>query len=171
MHGIILHGSKLTSKGDLSVVMLARINVLMHIAGQGSFDFLVITGGVTRRRFQSEALSIYNIIKSSVSFPNNLPVIIEDNSRTTRENIINTKKLIETRSFESLTVITGADSYRRFRRLYRLHMPEHFSKINFEVAENISGFRSFFKECVFYACSIWDPNEFFLKPILRIFRS
>lgn len=167
MKGIILHGRKLLPQGHLSPDMRKRIASMVSLLNNDYYDVLVITGGVTNKLNKSEAEVIFNDIKHLV----NIQVLLEDRSKTTLENIKNTRELIESSNCDHFSVITSKCSVRRFKRLYKLYMPEHFHKLSFEGAENTSTFVSFLMEAVLYAISIIDPKERLMRPFIKLFRS
>ena len=167
MKGIILHGNKLLPDGSLSLDMKNRIAAMLNLINNDSFDLVIVTGGKTRKGFVSEAEAILDDIQNIIS----TQILLEDKSRTTYENIKYLKDYLDTNICDEYIVITSKNSLRRFKYLYKKHLPEYFGKIRFVTANNENNLKTFIYECLLYVWQLFDPNEKLARPFVRFFRS
>jgi hypothetical protein len=130
----------------------------IFLMSQGAGDLLIISGGVTRVGFPSEAEVGFDFV------PNNLRsiTIIENKSTSTYENIRFIKPLLPT--VESLMVVTSRACIPRARLLVKRLLPE-ISSVSFVGVRSTA--REYMRELIRYHIAVIDPSEKTLIPFLK----
>ncbi len=127
---IILHGKKLNSNGALSTIMNERIEILKTLLDSRGTITLIICGGKTRKNLESEARVVYETLKRDRIFSYNLKIMLEENSKTTAENIKNVKRMVGNNTPGKIEAITTTESVRKLKFLYEKLWPENSNRIS-----------------------------------------
>ncbi len=164
---IIVHGEKSKPSGEIHPAFIERLDKAIEISKQVSPDFIVITGGQTRKISPSEAQTGYDYLKDKIK----IPILIEKESRTTIENIKFTKKLLADSRFEinKLYVITSQKRIFRIKFLYRRLWPEIYEEIKFIPAKDFYPILFYPYEALCLLLNLLDLNERFLLPFGKKF--
>lgn len=150
--------------------MLERVEVLKTLLKQDTEISLVICGGKTRKKFDSEAKIILRHLVSSGYLSEKVKVITEEQSRTTAENIKQTKQILNSILPIQIKAITTKESVPRFEYLYKKLWPEADELVNFYSNSN-SRKRLKIIENIYYWYTHIDPEYKWLKLPVRIFRN
>lgn len=167
MRAVLVLGGRLLASGKASREFKKRMSAAVSLLAHGKADVLVISGGMTRIGFPSEAETGLALV------PENLreKVLIETRSRSTLENIRYARGFLEGLAITSLVVVTSASHVPRARFLVKKFLPEMYAHTSFEgvgratLAERV---REFMLHCL----AVIDPyNRVFLPLLKKWFRS
>jgi len=165
---IIVHGQKPPRSGEMSPAFQKRLEKALNLLYVEKISFLVITGGQTKKNTLSEAEQGFHYINKRLAFP----TILESESKTTYENVINTKKILKNISFDNLIIITSAERLKRIRYLYKKNWPEVYSKATFLGAGNTRLPMIMLLENLYLIIARLDPQEKIFTPITKkLFRN
>jgi len=131
---------------------------------------LVICGGKTRKKFDSEAEIIFLHLKNAGMITDNVKVIMEEESRTTTENIKQAKQFLKDVLPIKFEAITTKESVPRFKYLYNKLWPETKGKVYF-FSDNKSRRVLKILEKIYYWYAHVDPECRWLKLPVKIFRN
>lgn len=159
---IILHGNKLDKDGALSKQMLERIDVLKDLLKQDTEISLVICGGKTTKKFNSEAKTIFDYLNETGIIPKNTKIVLEENSKTTAENIREIRKIFDELFPIKIEAITTKESVPRFKFLYKKLWPEVNKKVYFFSNNNSRKILRMIEK-IYYWYSQVDPEYKWLK--------
>ena len=112
---IVVLGASLGPGDTLSPVLAERVRAAAALWRAGGGRLVVATGGVTGRASRAEADVIAGALRE-LGVPQ---VVIERASRTTRENALLSKPLLEAHGVRSLWIVTQPFHGRRGARLFR----------------------------------------------------
>jgi hypothetical protein len=157
MHIIIVHGEKPLRSGMIHPELIFRLEKALDLTKSESIDLIVITGGQTRKMCASEAAMGYAFIKRQT----NIPVLLEEKSHTTAENIMFTKALLKEKNIgpiDKLIAISGKKRMRREKYLYRRLWKELFPKITFVPAKDLHPFPYYLAELLYFIFALIDPR-------------
>lgn len=164
---IIIHGEKSKPNGLIHPAFTERLNKTIEISKQVSPNFIVITGGQTRKISPPEAQTGYDYLKDKIK----TQILIEKESRTTIENIKFTKKLLTDDEIEinKLYVVTSRKRIFRIKFLYRWLWPEIYEEIEFIPAKDFYPILFYPYEAFCLLLNLFDINERFLLPLGKKF--
>ncbi|HET7506652.1 MAG TPA: YdcF family protein [Kofleriaceae bacterium] len=115
LDAIVVLGARLGPGGSLSSVVAERVVAAAALWRAGGGELVVATGGVTGGAPRAEADAIAEGLRA-LGVPE---VIVERESRSTRENVQRTRPLLEARGVRSVWVVTQPFHGRRSARLFR----------------------------------------------------
>jgi hypothetical protein len=163
------------SCGDVAY-MLERLEKGMWLWRQGSYDIMVLSGGVARYRYsfnpnQTYSERMYEWIMSQPGHPEEYQVIRENNSRDTYENIeLSLKALQERGQVEHVTVVTQWQHGFRFASTFK--RAHGIKNVRIERTSYKLPLKSWLLEWVFMFAHFVDPKGmWFLGPLNRWIRS
>ena len=136
---------------------------------EGRWNLIIISGGQTRAGLPAEAVLGETYLKDHLKSA--APLLLEEQSRTTVENIEFTKKLVTLSPvdfvpLQAMAVITGPYHIRRTRFLFEKLWPEMAPRCTFvgvgksSIGENV-------KELILLVIAWLDPHEKFILPRLK----
>ena len=169
MKAIILHGKKLKKDGTLSEEVRNRMKIVQDLVKTGCYETVIITGGKTRANFSSEASAIHSNLRKCKEFQT-VRILIEEQSRTTTENIKCVMSTYNFSDYEEIVVVTSKTALPRTKHLYLHHVGDTSYKLSFRGAQGNSSLIHRFQELILFAVAIVDPEGFIEKPFARIYR-
>lgn len=154
---IIVHGEKPTSSGKIHPNFVERLKVAVKLAKKNSSALLIITGGKTRKNTPSEANMGKEFLKGKIKNK----IILEPISKTTIENIKNTKKLVQENKIkiDKLGIVNSEKRLFKTRCLYLRIWPEVKNKITFYPAKDFYPPIFSLWERLSFIVNILDINE------------
>lgn len=166
---LVVHGEKPLSSGKIHPNFIERLKVALKLVKKEKFDFVIITGGKTRRKFTSEAEMGKKWLSGRIG-----NLLLEHGARTTIQNIEDTKGLIEREKIKIGKIVLIASKKRipRVKFLYRRIWPEIYPKVKFVGAKDFYPLVYWFVEWASYPLDVFDIKEkFILKITAKIFRN
>lgn len=152
---IIIHGEKLDRDGSMKFEFIQRLNISVGLIKQHFIDYIIITGGETRKNFPTEAETGFNYLFHKIS----VPIVLENKARTTVDNILFTKKIIENEEINSVYVVSSKKRMIRIKLLYRILWPEILPKCSFVSAPDRYSMFFYVTEIIYLLLGIFDPYE------------
>lgn len=157
---IIVHGEKPPRDGSLHPAFRNRLDRALRLGA----ETIVVTGGTTRLHAKDEATQGEHYLREHGY---NGHIIKEQRARSTAENVLYTKELIEHEHLSPATVYVVSSGHRmlRIRHLYKHLNPELLPRITFVGARNayavpaILGIFFYLKELALLAYHHLDPHE------------
>ncbi|MFA6909484.1 MAG: YdcF family protein [Patescibacteria group bacterium] len=165
---IIVHGEKPDSTCSIHREFIRRLDKAIKYAQKGTFDGIIITGGITRKNCPSEASMGAEYLRDKTG----IPIIIEEASHTTIENIRFTKQLIAQYAPDTLTVVSSAKRMFRIKYLYGQLWPEMQGKFIFVSSSDSYSMFFFALEMIYLVYALLDIGERFIPHITKqLFRN
>ncbi len=167
---VIIHGEKPKPSGSIHPAFLERLKKVIELSQKSPLDLIVVTGGKTRKGVESEAAIGCRYLKSRIQ----VPILKEDQSRTTIENINFTKKLLSSKIifFKEIFVITSGKRIFRIKFLYRKLWPEEYGKMKFIPTKDFYPSFFYLYEALSLFLDMFDIKErFLLGATKRFFRN
>jgi len=167
---IIVHGVKPKRNQALRYEFQSRLDAAVQEVKNHSYDYFLVTGGKTVGRYPSEAEIAQNYLKDKIK----IPLLLEDQSRTTSENVRYTKTLIESKdiSVRQCKIVLSKDVKPRTYYLYRRLWPEIVDSLSFLLVNEHSTLFAPVMEPIYHAYAYLDPEEkFFTRITKRLFRT
>jgi len=164
---IIIHGVKLLSDCNPHPDFISRLDKAIGISREISVDSIVVSGGKTRKQCIAEANfgAVYLQGKTSI------PVVIENRSTTTIENIKFIQEKIPAGTIETLYAVIGNVNLFRTKYVYKKLWPDIYPKIVFVTAPS-HNILAYLLECIYILYTLIDIREKFLVRIFKkIFRN
>jgi hypothetical protein len=169
MHNIIIvHGEKPLRSGGMHPAFRERLDEAVRLIHGNNFDMIVITGGRTRKNAPSESEMGRIYLQNKVS----IPIIGENQARTTSENVRLSQVLLEDKNLNQVTVITSQKRIRRAQYLYARLWPEISDRIEFVAARDFYPCYYLLLEFLYRICAYLDPYEkTFARLLKKVFRN
>ncbi|HAQ05897.1 TPA: hypothetical protein DCP13_03865 [Candidatus Azambacteria bacterium] len=165
---IIVHGEKPYKGCQPHQEFFKRLEKAIELADKKTVDGIMVSGGTTRKNCPAEASFGAKYLQKSVE----IPVFVEENSRTTIENIKFTKEMLIGCSLERVIVISSKKRLFRLQYLYGRLWRETRDKIEFVGVPDSYGIYFYFLELLYFVYSIFDVNEYFLPRLAKkLFRN
>jgi hypothetical protein len=128
MRVVLVLGDRLLPSGDVNDAFKARMCVGVSRLLRSRGDLLVISGGTTRAGFPSEAEASLSEVPPAM-----LPkVLLETRAKSTVENILYTKELLDGKLINSLTVVTSAAHVPRTKKIMKRLWADVYPKTSFK---------------------------------------
>jgi hypothetical protein len=172
---IIVHGEKQNPDGSIHLEYVDRLKTAMILARDETV--VLLTGGKTRREFQSEAAQAkdWMIQAMQVRQGLSLRILIEESSKTTAENIMAAQDVLEQEGIvpKEVMVLTrisaGPKTEHLYRKLWCLGKPE------FEFVRGLDTKSIWYRladRTILYLVAIIDPRDrWVLKIPKMVFRN
>jgi hypothetical protein len=168
MNIIIVHGEKPLSSGEIHPEFIRRLNQALEISKNAEIDLIIISGGQTRKNAKPEAEMGFDYLSPKTK----TPILLEIKSKTTFENIIFTKNLLENREIDLAYIVSSKKRMFRIKYLYKLSWPQIFLKVRFIEVEDEYPSLFYLVELFYFFFAILDREEkFFAKFSKIIFRN
>jgi uncharacterized SAM-binding protein YcdF (DUF218 family) len=150
----------LLSNGNLPREFILQMEKAIQLLRQSPASAeLLISGGITRPGFPSEARAALYFVPQDLFFR----VRLEEESLSTRQNIIFAKRLFHYQNADCVVVVTSRGHAWRARYLFRKLWPE-MKQVSFESVGG-SGIRDRIAHAVLYALTVLDPDEDVFLPL------
>ncbi|MBI2065283.1 MAG: YdcF family protein [Candidatus Yanofskybacteria bacterium] len=162
---IIIHGEKPYKDCKPHREFLERLEMAIKLASEEVFDAIIVSGGCTRKNCPSEASFGGAFIQSRID----TPILLEEHSHTTVENILFTKELVRNYPLEKLLIVSSEKRLLRLKYLYRRLWPEAYNKIYFVGCRDSYGVYIYILEIIYLIYSIFDVKEHFLPRLAKKF--
>jgi uncharacterized SAM-binding protein YcdF (DUF218 family) len=117
---LLIHGEKSSRSKALHPAFEERLKLALKLTQRNKYDLILISGGRTRKQFPPESQIGYKYLTDKVR----VPLIQEDQSRTTVENILFSQKMLSHYRISNIDVITSKTRLCRFRYLYEKLWPQ-----------------------------------------------
>jgi len=156
---VVVFGEKSIRSGEMHPAFKERLDR----AVKQKVDLIVITGGETKRNSDSEAKIGMRYIRGKTS----TKVILEDKAKTTVENILFSKKLLERKKIKVDKVIAISSNKRMFRLRYLYWRLWSEVDVKFLGARDFYPFMFYLQEILYLIVNLFDPYE---KTIVRLTR-
>jgi uncharacterized SAM-binding protein YcdF (DUF218 family) len=164
---IIVHGYKPGRRSGLSPQFRARLDAAISLASTGTYDAIIVSGGPTRAGLPTEASVGSAYLKGKSA----MPVVIEDRSLSTYENVRNVRALYLGQTMNG-TVIMGRTQLPRTRALYQRVWPEAYPALAFKPTYEPTAWYVPMLEVAYRLGSAIDPAEQFVGRVFkRLFRN
>lgn len=124
---LIVHAHKSGRDGSLSRQFAVRLDKAAELANSGQFDAMIISGGRTRRGAEIEARQGEQYVRGKCT----VPILREEQSKTTYENVVQVKALVTGQPIEQAVVVVGQHQLKRTKYLYARYWPEVAARIEF----------------------------------------
>jgi vancomycin permeability regulator SanA len=126
MNLLIIHGFALLPSGEISPILKARLDTaILFVKDHPDISTILVTGGGSRSsKTESKVMHNY-LIDNHVA----IPILEENFSINTIQNVVNCQKLAETEQFENIYVLVGTAMLNRTNYIYQKWWPEIISKI------------------------------------------
>lgn len=165
---IIVHGEKPTRSCAIHPAFIERLKVAIAVCDKEKFDYLIISGGQTRRKCRAESEIGLSYLKGKVS----IPVLLEGQARSTSENIRYSREIAGSMEIEKIIAITSRKRIFRIRYLYWRLWRDVYPKIVFVGAKDYYPVFYYFAEFFYFLYDLVDPHERLLvRFVKRIFRN
>ena len=151
---VIVHGEKPTRSGTIHRELIRRLEAAAAVCQRERIEAVVITGGQTRAHVATEAAMGADFLRGRVT----VPIIREEKSRTTSENISCTKQLLR-QPFESVRIIDSQKLVARLKYLYRVRWPEAYRKATFIGVPDSYPWIFRLQEWLYFLYSRLDPRD------------
>src|SRR3989344_6074401 len=154
-YAIIIHGEKHTRSGGLHPAYKNRLDkTIDYSRSHPGLEMIILTGGKTRRKCQSEAEAGREYLDGKV----NAHLILEDRAKTTADNVVYSKKMMRPKDFERVIVITSRARMMRAKYLYARLWPEAKKKLEFVSSEDTYTVLRYVVEAVSLVGAMIDPR-------------
>jgi uncharacterized SAM-binding protein YcdF (DUF218 family) len=117
---VVVLGKKPPRSADIHADFAANLLAAADLVQRDRSSLLIISGGCTRRGRWPEALAGLHLVRDRVA----PPIVLELQARTTAENILNVRPIVEGRGFERVTFVTSQYHIGRTRLLVGRLWPE-----------------------------------------------
>lgn len=152
----IVHGEKLLPNGEMHVSFILRLNEALRLVKKEGVDAVLITGGTTRAGLRSEA----DMGKTYLSTRLHVPILTENESHTTVENIIFSKRLLEAQSdFLPTYIITSKKRVTREKYLYRRLWPTAYENAKYIGTYDTYPIGYRLVELLYFVYAVFDLHE------------
>ncbi len=157
---IIVHGEKTHRTGKIHEAYTERLNKALGLTQKIKPDLIVLTGGKTREIAKSEA----ELGKEYLEGKTKTPLLLENHSRTTIENIRFTKKILEKNKIKTdeFFIITSQKRISRIKYLYKKIWLEAYKNSKFIGAKDFYPFWFSAYEWLSLLLDTFDIKERFL---------
>lgn len=167
---LIIHGEKLKRDGGIHEAFLARLNRAIELSKKIEFNYIIVSGGKTRKGFPSEAeVGAYHL-KSKTKIEGEL--ISEEESKSTSENIRYARKIIISKGGckinDKIYVISDRKRACRIKLLYSKLFLEAQGHIEF-IFTNSLPWWYFINESIYFWFAKIDPEEKVFAAITKKF--
>ena len=161
----IIHGERPLRDGRQHPDYIKRLNKLVELIREGEpIRAVFITGGSTRINALPEADFGKEYLRKKI----NIPIIVEDKSRTTIENIKYVKEMVNSGPLSKAYVITSKKRMPRLKFLYKRLWPDLYYKTTFVSSPDKLPSYFYFTEVLCTVYSIFDLNEKFIPKFGKI---
>lgn len=163
MRYVLVLGKRLSKSGAVPQEMHKQLRRTVRILRERRAAGAVISGGVTRRGCMSEARAALS------QMPEDLRrlCVLEEDARTTAQNIINTRKLLQG-AVSSLVLVTHVAHIPRARYLMKYHWSEMAEHTEYEGVGK-PGVSATVVQNLHYMFNVLDPNEkWIVKALLKM---
>ena len=168
MNILLIHGEKPLKNKALHPAFEERLKLALKLSNNNDYDLILISGGQTRSNQPSEASSGYAYLRNKTT----VPIILEENSKTTIENILFSRNVLQNYNITGIDIITGKRWSRRGKYLYKKLWPEIYNKARFFAARDFYPFLYYLAEVAYYLYALVDIEERWLPKITkRLFRN
>ena len=134
MNFIIVLGNKLLPNGDLSQILINRLDKTYELYKTGKYDYIIVSGGKVGDSKYTEAYQMKRYL-SELKIPVN-KIIKEEISRNTIENAKECLKIINNLDVQKITVITSDFHLDRVKYIFK----DFFENIIIEYVQSDNGF-------------------------------
>lgn len=159
----LLLGKTLAKNGSIERDYEAQISMLAQLLRSNPGSFAVISGGVTRPNYPSEARVGFGRIPDDIRSR----VTLEEKAMSTRQNIEYVRELVRARWITQIIVVSSTAHSFRVEYLFWKYWPEAKYMLSFSPAYN-STIREWLLQIIIYGMIRLDPNE---RVFLRIKRA
>ena len=164
MNIIVVHGEKPLSSGEIHPELVRRLNQALEIINKTKIDLVVLSGGQTRKNAKPEAEMGFDYLSSKTK----TPILLEAKSKTTFENIIFTKNLLENRKIDLAYIISSKKRMFRIKYLYKLSWPQIFDSAKFIGVGDKYSPLFYLVELFYFFFAILDRKEKFFAKFSKI---
>ena len=116
MNFIIVLGNKLLPNGDLSQILINRLDKTYELYNAGKYDYIIVSGGKIDNSKYTEASQMKQYL-IGLKIPTN-KIIKEERSRDTIENAVECQKIIDNLDVQEITVITSDFHLERVKHVF-----------------------------------------------------
>jgi hypothetical protein len=163
----LVFGKKLLPTGEMSAEFKAQIDKALLLQSRDIVDFVVVSGGVTRKGFLSEAETALTYI----SRDRHSAVFIERHSKSTSENIEFVKRQMGTFGIHLMIVISSTGHDSRIRYWVARLWPEICPTTAYASVPTTSIIEHLL-QLVLYRLTVLDPDRKIFEPIShKLFRN
>jgi len=161
MNILVIHAKNLTEKDEIDFDYKQRLDKAIELANNQNLDKIIILGGYVRKAKISQAKAGETYLKDKVK----LPIMLEEKSITSIENLVNLKQLISENDI--LTVVSSDYHNARLVFLYSKYIPN--KKIFIGATSNFTGVKKLV-ELVYLGYAKVDSREKYLSKWLKFIR-
>src|SRR3989338_11250202 len=165
MRILIVHGERPSSDKELHPAFEERLKLAALMCQKNNYDLLVITGGKTKKKFQSEAEIGRRFLEGKI----HTPFLLEGRAVTSVENINFTKKLLQRQKIDSVDIITSQTRIFRLKYLYKKLWPEIYAVANLYGAKDFYSPFFVMGELIYDLYTHVDIQEKYLARIAKRF--
>lgn len=161
---VLVLGKQLLPNGSLSKELKLQMRVAVEMMHAAVGNLLVISGGVTRPGFPAEAEVAAQLLPKRLYDS----VLLEPTAMSTKQNVVNVKKLLSEYDIARIFVVTSAGHRQRVFYCFKKYWPEIVPDLYFE---DIELKQTWFEKIVhkaIYFMTVIDPNEKFFLPCKRL---
>jgi hypothetical protein len=152
---LLIHGEKPGRDNALHLAFKERLELALELIERNNYDLILVTGGQTRNFFPPESQIGYEYLR----YKTRLPVIQENRSHTTVENILFCREVLSEYQIGHIDIITSKVRLRRFKYLYKRLWPELSDKCRIFGAKDSYFFLYPLVEIVYILYSFFDLKE------------
>ena len=165
---VVVLGKKPPGDAEIHPDFAANLRAAAELVKPGKSGLLVISGGATRNGRQPEAQVGHEYLRQRVA----VPILLETDSRTTAENIVNVRRLLEPYGIETVTFVTSAYHVRRTRLLVERLWPAVAATASYEYGQDTDRWPERLINVVYLPYAAIDPgNQTIVRFTRRIFRN
>jgi len=168
MNILLIHGKKPQKHNPMHVAFEECLKLALKLSKGNDYNLILISGGQTRSNQPSEASIGHAYLKNKTT----IPIILERNSKTTIENILFSKNILQLYNISHIDAIISGKLLLRYKYLYKKLWPEVYDKADFIGAPVSYPLLYYLIESIYYLYSLVDIKERWLPKITkRLFRN